>query len=92
MLARTPWRRFARRVRSEVVRSLCSQLDSPRDLPLAAHEGHRRIWLGQRQPALAQLSTRGRLVVVNGSGHRIAFERPDAVVDAVRRVVNEARR
>ncbi len=63
-----------------------------RDLSPAAREGHRRIWLGERQPALAHLSTRGRLVVVDDSGHRIAFERPDAVLEAVRAVVDEARR
>jgi pimeloyl-ACP methyl ester carboxylesterase len=60
---------------------------SPRD-----QENHRRVWLGELQPALARLSTRGRLVVVHDSAHRIPLERPDAVLEAVRALVDEARR
>jgi pimeloyl-ACP methyl ester carboxylesterase len=61
------------------------------DLSPADAEAYRRLWLGELQPALARLSTRGRLVVVHDSGHRIPFERPDAVIEAVRAVVGEAR-
>ena len=43
------------------------------------------------QAQLALLSTRGRQVVVEGSGHAIQYEAPNAVADAVRDVVNEIR-
>jgi pimeloyl-ACP methyl ester carboxylesterase len=41
---------------------------------------------------LATLSTRGRLVVVEGSGHHIQLDAPEAVVASVRRVLDEVRR
>ena len=43
----------------------------------------------QRQQAA--LSTKGRLVVVEGSGHYIQWDNPAVVIDAVRQVVTEAR-
>lgn len=43
----------------------------------------------QLQVQEAHLSTHGRQVVVPDSGHMIPFERPDAVVDAVREVYTE---
>jgi pimeloyl-ACP methyl ester carboxylesterase len=63
----------------------------PSDLSPADAETYGRLWFGELQPELARLSTRGRLVVVDGSGHRISFERPDAILEAVRAVVDEAR-
>ena len=39
------------------------------------------------QAALAALSSRGRQVVVAGSGHHIHIERPEAVVEAIREVL-----
>jgi pimeloyl-ACP methyl ester carboxylesterase len=62
------------------------------DLSPTDAETHRRLWLGEFQPALARLSTRGRLIIVDDSGHRIALERPDAVVEAARTVIDEVRR
>ena len=59
------------------------------DLSPTDAETYRRFWLGKFQPALARLSTRGRLVIVEDSGFRIPYERPDAVVEAVRAVVDE---
>ena len=43
----------------------------------------------QLQADLARLSKRGRQTVVEGSGHMIHFEAPDAVVSAVSDVVAE---
>lgn len=40
----------------------------------------------EMQEDLARLSTSGKLVVATGSGHYIQFDRPDAVVDAIRSV------
>jgi pimeloyl-ACP methyl ester carboxylesterase len=41
---------------------------------------------------LGRLSTRGRQILVKGSGHNIQYEAPDAVVGSVREVVEELRR
>ena len=46
-------------------------------------------WVKELQPALAHLSTRGRQVVLENSGHGIQFEAPDAVVEAIREVIKE---
>ena len=42
------------------------------------------IWVHQLQAQLARLSTHGRQVVVENSGHGIGWEAPEAVVNAVR--------
>ena len=54
------------------------------DKELAAfHE----ICVRQLQAQLARLSTQGRQVIMENSGHGIAWEAPEAVVKAVREVV-----
>ena len=60
------------------------------DLPLIV------LTAGDAEPArehraLAQLSSRGKHAGVPGSGHQIHLERPAAVVDAIREVVEQAR-
>jgi pimeloyl-ACP methyl ester carboxylesterase len=40
---------------------------------------------------LTQLSRRGQLTIVKGAGHHIQIDEPQAVVDAVRKIVNDAR-
>ena len=48
------------------------------------------IWAeGQRRQAA--LSTNGRLIVAEGSGHAIHWEQPALVIDAVRQVVDDVR-
>jgi pimeloyl-ACP methyl ester carboxylesterase len=42
------------------------------------------------QEEMAHLSTRGTQSIVKGSAHYIQVDRPDAVIDAVRAVVNQA--
>ncbi len=42
------------------------------------------------QEEMAHLSTRGTQAIVKGSAHYIQMDRPDAVIDAVRAVVNQA--
>jgi hypothetical protein len=49
------------------------------------------IWTHQLQVQLTQLSTEGRQVVVENSGHGIGWEAPRAVVDAIHGVVTQAR-
>jgi len=49
-----------------------------------------REW-GKMQEELAQLSSNGSRMVVKGSGHDIQIDQPEAVVDAIRKVVGGAR-
>ncbi|HEX4789521.1 MAG TPA: alpha/beta hydrolase [Actinospica sp.] len=61
-----------------------------RALPFAA-EAHRRR-AGQwrsRQRELAALSLRGKLIEITDSAHYVAYDRPDAVAEAVREVLAE---
>ena len=51
----------------------------------------RRLWVEEIQAEMAQLSSRGKQVVVPDSGHMIPMERPDAVVDAILDVWEQAK-
>lgn len=62
--------------------------DSEMDRQGAAYE---QIWMHEIQPQLARLSTRGRQVIVEKSGHRIPDEAPEVILDAVREVVMASR-
>jgi hypothetical protein len=46
------------------------------DDPVPAKEaaGRHEVWTNEMQPQLARLSTRGRQLVVEGSGHAIQYE------------------
>ncbi len=59
---------------------------------LAAEESmtHIPFW-PEAQPRLAALSTAGRLIIAQGSGHAIHWDQPALVIDAVRQVVVTAR-
>jgi len=48
-----------------------------------------REWANM-QEELAHLSSNGSHVVVKGSGHDIQIDKPEAVVDAIRKVVGQA--
>jgi len=45
-------------------------------------EEFQRIWVDDLQMRLARLSTRGRRIMVQGSGHDIPSDRPESIVDA----------
>ncbi|HUO26017.1 MAG TPA: alpha/beta hydrolase [Candidatus Aquilonibacter sp.] len=62
------------------------QPDLPEDLVKPTNDA----WT-QMQAELSQLSTRSTHTVVKGSGHYIQMDRPEAVIDAIRTVVTEAR-
>jgi pimeloyl-ACP methyl ester carboxylesterase len=49
-----------------------------------------RAW-GEMQEELAHLSTNGAHLVVKGSGHDIQIDKPEAVVEAIRKVVGQAK-
>jgi pimeloyl-ACP methyl ester carboxylesterase len=57
----------------------------------AQNQAWQKLWT-QGHDDMAALSTRGQNRVVQGSGHFIQFEQPQAVIDAVDEVVAEARR
>ena len=61
------------------------------DNPADAQEANafHDLWVHKLQPQLAQLSTRGRQVIVEKSGHGIQFEAPEAVIEAVHDVVTQ---
>jgi pimeloyl-ACP methyl ester carboxylesterase len=61
--------------------------------PLDAREAEdfHQKWVSNLQPQLARLSSRGRQVIVEKSGHAIAREAPEAVLTAIREVVMDAR-
>ena len=43
------------------------------------------------QEALSHLSRRGKLVAVPDSGHHIQLDAPQAVIDAIRKVLDEVK-
>jgi pimeloyl-ACP methyl ester carboxylesterase len=66
----------------------------PPGVPRHQQESYRhrsdRAWM-QLQRELTALSTRSTHIVVEGSGHDIHLDRPEAVVDGIRRVVDAVR-
>jgi pimeloyl-ACP methyl ester carboxylesterase len=62
------------------------QYDLPEDLVKPASDAWQRM-----QRELAQLSTRGTQVIAKNSGHYIQLDRSDLVIEAIRRVVDQAR-
>jgi len=61
---------------------------TPMDREWFAYE---QVWMHEIQPRLARLSTRGRQIIVEESGHGIPDEAPAAVVGAVREVLAQVR-
>jgi pimeloyl-ACP methyl ester carboxylesterase len=61
--------------------------------PIAAREetAFHDVWVHRLQADLARLSTKGKQVIVENSGHGIVFQAPDAVVNAVQEVVTRIR-
>ena len=59
------------------------------DRQSAAYE---QVWMHEIQPKLVTLSTRGRQIIVEKSGHGIPDEAPDAVITAVHDVLADLRR
>jgi pimeloyl-ACP methyl ester carboxylesterase len=65
----------------------------PDDDPLAAQQidQFHETWVHQLQPALAHLSSQGRQIMVPNSDHGIPDQAPEAVIDAIRSIVDQAR-
>ena len=60
--------------------------DFPPDLAKPVNEAWEKM-----QEELAHLSTRGTQTIAKNSGHYIQIDRPDVVIDAVQKVVEQAR-
>ncbi len=71
-----------------VVLTATENTDSLLSSGLSKHdfEEFQRTWVDDLQPRLARLSSRGRRIMVQGSGHDIPSDRPAAIVDAVREI------
>lgn len=50
----------------------------------------RQLWINDLQVREARQSTRGKRIMVPDSDHMIPFERPDAIVAAIRQVCDAA--
>ena len=61
--------------------------DLPADLAKPTNDAWEKM-----QEELGHLSTRGTQVIAKNSSHYIQIDRPDVVIDAVRNVVQQARR
>lgn len=57
------------------------------DIPAAEMQAFRTIWVNELQPSLARLSTRGQRIMVEQSDHLIPLEQPQAIVSAIRQVM-----
>ncbi len=66
----------------------------PDDDPVDAQqiEQFHETWVHQLQPALAHLSSQGRQIMVPNSDHGIPDQAPEAVIDAIRSIVDQTRR
>jgi len=53
-------------------------------------EEFQRIWVDDLQMRLARLSTRGRRIMVRGSGHDVPSDRPESIVNSVHELCAEA--
>lgn len=60
--------------------------DLPADLAKPTNDAWEKM-----QEEMAHLSTRGTQIIAKNSGHYIRINRPDAVIDAIRNVVDQAR-
>lgn len=58
----------------------------PEGLTKKDFDDFRTIWVNELQVKESQLSTHGKRIIVPDSDHMIPFERPDAIVDAIREV------
>jgi pimeloyl-ACP methyl ester carboxylesterase len=63
----------------------------PRDEMDRQGAAYEQVWMHEIQASLARKSTRGRPVILEKSGHMISDEAPEAIVEAVRSVVDTVR-
>jgi hypothetical protein len=54
-------------------------------------DAQNNLWIHELQVQEAHLSTRGKQIIVSNTSHMIPFDRPDAIVDAIRSVYGESK-
>jgi hypothetical protein len=57
------------------------------DMSPAEMQAFRTVWVNELQPSLTRLSTRGQRIMVEQSDHLIPLEQPQAIVGAIRQVM-----
>jgi pimeloyl-ACP methyl ester carboxylesterase len=62
----------------------------PPGFPKKDFDDFHQVWVNELQMKETQLSTRGKRIMVPDSDHMIPFERPDAIVAAIREVYSAA--
>jgi pimeloyl-ACP methyl ester carboxylesterase len=68
------------------------RFDTPHNpADLAEARAFHHTWVNELQPKLARLSSRGRQIILEDSGHGIQFEAPDALIGVIREIVGESR-
>ena len=73
-----------------VLRSLCARGVPAADVIAAGSNMTDHVW-SVAQSSMAKLSTNGRLIVAEGSGHAVHLEKPEFVIDAISGLVAEIR-
>ncbi|MFN2602218.1 MAG: alpha/beta fold hydrolase [Gemmatimonadaceae bacterium] len=53
------------------------------------YAAYTQVWMHEIQPKLARLSTRGRQIIVEKSGHDIPDEAPETIIAAVREILDD---
>jgi len=67
------------------------QGDTVASLSDAENQRYREVWQAL-QPELAALSSKGKQIIAEQSGHMVQFEQPDLVIEAVREMVAALRK
>ena len=52
------------------------------------YAAYMQVWMHEIQPKLARLSSRGRQIIVDKSGHQLPQDAPEAVIAAVAEIVH----
>jgi pimeloyl-ACP methyl ester carboxylesterase len=69
-----------------IVLTAAKVVPAPPGLPKEEFDAIQNAWVNDLQVRLAHLSSRGKQVILTDSSHMVPFEKPDAVVSAIREV------
>ena len=65
--------------------------DTVASLSAAENQKYEEVWQGL-QPKLAALSSAGKQIIAEQSGHMVQFDHPDLVIEAIREMVETIRK
>lgn len=83
--------RHKQEVRYELNMSVLQYVTPFDPADLAEVRAFHEVWVKELQPKLVSLSSRGRQIIVENSGHGIQFEAPDVLIGAIQEIVEESR-